>query len=642
LGKPIVILQKWEFGRMPTARSFLPLGGGAVSRPVVAAMVATVALALAGVSTTADGSAPSGRSGGLRSLGLAAADPAAVAASTRTLTRVVVMAGEQGMAAARAATGALGGHITRDLTLIDGFAAELPAVALPLLAAVPGVRSVTPDHSAHPMSIAPELGYDPTDTGSLSSVTRITRAQDVWARGWTGAGVDVAVIDTGVAPVPGLDAAGKVLTGPDLSLDSPGAPARGLDAYGHGTFMAGLIAGRDAGVTKDATGCSGCLNSSGYSDPTHFVGVAPDARIVNVKVGAADGTADVSQIIAAIDWVVQHAHDSGVNIRVLNLSFGTDTVQAYDKDPLAQAAEQAWKHGVVVVVAAGNDGRGPRKLADPAYDPYVIAAGADDPSGTLATADDVVPDWAQHGTEARPVDVIAPAAHVIGLRVPGSFVDTLAGNTGQVGSRFQRGSGTSQASAIVAGAAALLVQEHPDATPDQIKALLDTTGALLPKNPKKPQNAIKYSGHGVLDVSSAASATVTASSQTWASSGGGGKLDKTRAGEYLADNGVNLTGEKDIFGHAFDSAAMAVKQASATAWTGGSWNGNRWTGDGWTPSGWVASDWTGNDWAGHRWSTGSWSATTWDGHRWSGAGWSGHRWSGDGWTGACWSSVGWS
>jgi serine protease AprX len=626
---------------MPTTRSFLFLGARAVSRPLLAAVVATVGLALAVGSLSADRSAV-GRPGGPEAFGSRSADVAAVPAPGRALTRVVVMAGEQGMVAARAATSALGGRITGDLALIDAFAAEVPAAAVPLLAAAPGVRSVTPDHSAHPMSIAPELGYDPADTGSLSSVTRITRAQDVWARGWTGAGVDVAVIDTGVAPVPGLDAAGKVLTGPDLSVDSPGARVRGLDAYGHGTFMAGLIAGRDTGVTKDATGCAGCLNSSGFSDPNHFVGVAPDARIVNVKVGAADGTADVSQIIAAIDWVVQHAHDPGANIRVLNLSFGTDSVQAYDKDPLAQAAEQAWKHGVVVVVAAGNDGRGPRKIADPAYDPYVIAAGADDPSNTLSTVDDVVPDWAQHGTEARPVDVIAPAAHVIGLRVPGSFVDTLAGNTGLVGSRFQRGSGTSQASAVVAGAAALLLQEHPEATPDQIKGLLDTTATALPKNPKAPQNAIKYSGHGVLDLSAAASATMTASPQTWATSSGNGTLDKTRAGEYIADNGVDLTGQKDIFGHPFDAAATAARQVSASSWTGGVWNGNRWTGDGWTPSGWVASDWAGNDWAGHRWSTGSWSATTWDGHRWSGAAWSGHRWSGDGWTGACWSSVGWS
>ena len=77
----------------------------------------------------------------------------------------------------------------------------------------------------------------------------------------------------------------------------------------------------------------------------------------------------MSQVIAAIDWVAQHAHDPGMNIRVLNLSFGTDSAQAYTLDPLAQAAEQAWKHGVVVVAAAGNEGKSTKSLADPAYDP---------------------------------------------------------------------------------------------------------------------------------------------------------------------------------------------------------------------------------------------------------------------------------
>ena len=149
----------------------------------------------------------------------------------------------------------------------------------------------------------------------------------------------MAVLDTGVAPVPGLS--DKIVNGPDLSLDYQGGLPESVDAYGHGTHMAGIIAGRDAGS---------------LTDPTHFVGVAPDARIVNVKVGAADGATDVSQVIAGIDWVVQHRHDNGLNIKVLNLSFGTLSTQSYTVDPLAYAAEVAWTHGVMVVAAAGNDG----------------------------------------------------------------------------------------------------------------------------------------------------------------------------------------------------------------------------------------------------------------------------------------------
>jgi serine protease AprX len=525
-----------------------------------------------------------------------------------------------------------------------------PGVVLALAAAtavgllVPGTASgAAPNRSASaaaPTGVLPSLGYDPNDTGTPPAFTRIMGAQTAWAGGYTGQGIDVAVIDTGVARVPGLDAPGKVIDGPDLSFDSQGT-APGVDAYGHGTFMAGLIAGRDAGAGPDATGCTTCLNSSGYSDVTKYVGVAPDARIVNVRVGAADGAADVSQVIAGIDWVTQHAHDPGVNIRVLNLSFGTDSNQLYDKDPLAQAAEQAWKHGIVVVAAAGNDGRGPGKVADPAYDPYVIAAGADDPLGTLDIADDRVPDFAQHGTQQRPVDVIAPATHVVGLRVPGSFIDTLGTNTGQVGTRFQRGSGTSQAAAIVSGAAALLAQKYPDATPDTIKGLLDSTAHLLPRIPGNPNTADKYSGHGVLDVAGALAATPASSAQTWPASAGDGSLDKSRAGEYVSDNGVDLRGEKDIFGRPFDSATMAAQQAGATSWTGGIWNGSRWTGDGWTGSRWTGAAWTGTDWAGSRWTGSRWTGMSWDGSRWTGAGWNGSRWTGSGWATGTWSTSDW-
>jgi serine protease AprX len=485
------------------------------------------------------------------------------------------------------------------------------------------------------------LDHPQDDTGGLSAITRIVGAQSAWAAGWTGRGVDVAVIDTGVARVPGLDAPGKVVDGPDLSLDSPNVGMRGVDAYGHGTFMAGLIAGRDAGTGPDATGCTGCLNSSGFSDPAKYVGVAPEARIVNVKVGAADGAVDVSQVIAAIDWVVQHARDPGMNIRVLSLSYGTDSNQQYERDPLAQAAEQAWKHGIVVVAAAGNDGRGPGKVADPAYDPYVIAAGAQDPMGTLATGDDVVPDFAQHGTEQRPVDVIAPATHVVGLRVPGSYVDLMPGNTGKLGTRFQRGSGTSQAAAVVAGAAALLAQKYPNATPDTIKGLLNGSAHLLPRKPGQPKSAEHYSGKGIVDVGAALTATPSASTQTWAASGGDKSLDKSRAGNYVSDNGTDLTGERDIFGHAFDSRAMAALQRDARAWTGGVWNGNRWSGDGWEGNRWSGTTWTGTTWAGNRWSGNRWSGMVWDGNRWSGSGWSGAGWTGNRWSGNRWSTAGW-
>ena len=110
------------------------------------------------------------------------------------------------------------------------------------------------------------------------------------------------------------------------------------------------------------------------SDESSYQGVAPGARVVSVKVADSNGRTDVSQVIAAIDWVVQHANDPGFNIRVLSLSFGTDSLQSYTVDPLAYAAEVAWRHGIVVVVSSGNIPG--NRLTDPAIDPFVIAAAA--------------------------------------------------------------------------------------------------------------------------------------------------------------------------------------------------------------------------------------------------------------------------
>jgi len=141
-------------------------------------------------------------------------------------------------------------------------------------------------------------------------VNRQTGAADMWAQGFTGSGVDIALIDTGIAPVDGLRQKGKVINGPDLSFDSQVKGPEYLDAYGHGTHLAGIIAGRVADASK----------LSNYDD-VNFVGVAPDDRIVNVKVAAAAGSTDVSQVIAAIDWVIDHRRDNGMNIRVITLAY---------------------------------------------------------------------------------------------------------------------------------------------------------------------------------------------------------------------------------------------------------------------------------------------------------------------------------
>ena len=216
-----------------------------------------------------------------------------------------------------------------------------------------------------------------SDPGSLFTVEKAIGARSVWTkkdksgRQVTGQGVAVAVLDSGVDQVPGLDGAGKVTYGPDLSIEGNGALAQ-QDTYGHGTFMAGIIAGRGA------TNPSSDLPSA----PANIqLGIAPDAKLLAMKLATTDGSTDVSQVIAALDWVTQHpVLADGTRVRVINLSYGTDSAQPYANDPLAAAADNAWRHGIVVVTSAGNTGSATGRLTDPAIDPTVIAVGATDSS----------------------------------------------------------------------------------------------------------------------------------------------------------------------------------------------------------------------------------------------------------------------
>ena len=285
-----------------------------------------------------------------------------------------------------------------------------------------------------------------------------------------------------------------------------------------------------------------------------------------VKVGVADGGVDVSQVIAAIDWVVQHRNDNGMNIRVLNLSYGTDSPQSYLVDPLAFAVEQAWKAGIFVVTATGNAGYAFKTgtLTNPAYDPKIFAVGASDSMGTATQGDDIVAAYSSTGSNGRTPDVVAPGAHIVSLRVPGSYIDQNYGSTGYVSSTLFRGSGTSEAAAFVSGAAALAIQQHPSITPAALKRLfqLNTTGLAV--------SSLKQ-GSGEIDLFKMLGATVYAPPTQWKTidwSTGIGSLELSRGTDHLTRDGVVLSGNQDIFGHAFDSAPMAILEAAGNSWSG--------------------------------------------------------------------------
>ncbi|MGH2756062.1 MAG: S8 family serine peptidase [Actinomycetota bacterium] len=500
----------------------------------------------------------------------------------------------------------LGGDVDRRIDIIDGFSALIPRSALSTIRSLPSVHSVTPNRKVHLLSMDDDTSGE---LGSMTDVNTLVGSEAYWERGYTGQGVDVALIDSGVVPVEGLDAPGKVMHGPDLSLESQDPNIHHLDTFGHGTHLAGIIAGDDG----DSEGS--------------FSGVAPDAGILSVKVANAQGATDVSQVLAAIDWVVQHRNDNGLNVRVINLSFGTDGTQSYLLDPLTYAAEVAWHKGIVVVVAAGNSQFGDNSLNNPAYDPYVIAVGANDPGTKLKSkGDDVIPSWSARGDGTRNPDFVAPGRSVVSLRDPGSHIDLLHPE-GRLGERFFKGSGTSQSAAVVSGAVALLLSERPEATPDQVKWLLAKTATNLPNTDAVAQGA------GQIDLRKVVSTKTSEVSQDFPRATGVGSLDAARGGSRLVDfEGVPIEGEVDIFGNSWSGNSWSGNSWSGNSWSGGSWNGNSWSGNSWSGNSWSGNSWSGNSWSGNSWSGVGWSGNSWSGNSWSGNSWSGNSWSGNSWS----------
>jgi serine protease AprX len=562
--------------------------------------------------------------------GTALATRAAAAGAARP--EKVVVRGQAGCAASVAATvTSLGGKVTRSIGILDGAAATISSDRLSALRAAPCVARVTPDGSVTMSSIG---SYDPTaDAGSLYNTEQIIGAQTAWAAGATGQNVGVAVIDTGVSPVQGLNAPGKLVNGPDLSFASQSPALTYLDEVGHGTHMAGIIGGRD-----QATAPGKNPGRAYATDTSDFLGVAPDARIVNVKVADEQGAVDVSQILAGIDWVVQHRNDNKANIRVLNLSFGTTSAQSYILDPLAFAAEIAWKSGIVVVASAGNNGAASNGLSDPAYDPFLISVGAADTQGSLNQSAHTVAAFSSNGTSTRTPDLVAPGVHIASLRTPGSQIDLNYGSTATVGDRFFLGSGTSEAAAVVSGAAALIVGRFPDATPDQVKRALTMSATPLANQPATAQGAGELNLNTLIRMDQKPGPSV----QRFLPATGLGSLDASRGGVDVTSNGVALTGEQDIMGNSFNSAAMAAAEATRSAWSGGTWNGAGWAGAGWAGAGWAGAGWAGAGWAGAGWAGAGWAGSTWNGAGWAGAGWAGAGWAGAGWAGAGWAGAGWA
>jgi serine protease AprX len=307
------------------------------------------------------------------------------------------------------------------------------------------------------------------DVSPLQAVSKLrqpllysVRATDAWQRA-TGNGVGVAVIDTGIAgDIPDFVTGGRSRVIASAVTNPCATDAN--DQFGHGTHVAGLIAGNSLNTPARR-------NLMG-----RYMGVAPRANLISVKVSDDDGDTTVLDVIYGIQFAVDHRHTFG--IRVVNLSLSSTVAESYLTDPLDAAAESAWFSGLVVVAAAGNGGTAADAVSyAPGNDPYVISVGGLDDRGTRSRDDDVLAPWSSRGLTqdgVRKPEVLAPGLRLVSTLAIGSDFEKLCRRC-IVGRSYFRLSGTSMSTAVVSGVAALMLEKRPNLTPNQVKGALLST-----------------------------------------------------------------------------------------------------------------------------------------------------------------------
>jgi serine protease AprX len=436
------------------------------------------------------------------------------AASPTTGEYIVQMKKGTTPAAGKRLVRVLGGRVTSPtLRVINGFGAKLSRRAAQRLRHRRGVKSVslntgmtasaadtsggytcpTTDATttANKWFPGPARDYDPTLLNTYKLLSQPTvnavQANRAWYRA-TGRGVGVAVIDTGIAgdlvdfQTPGWNGSRVIAS----AVTNPCAKDAN-DHYGHGTHVAGLIAGNSLLYPTDQQLFG------------KFMGVAPRANLVSVKVSDDDGNTTVLDVIYGIQFAVDNK--TAYNIRVINLSLSSAAAESYTTDPLDAAVEHAWNSGITVVAAAGNEALTNDGVTySPANDPWVITVGALDDKGTMTRLDDALAPWSSRGLTqdgVRKPEVLAPGVGLVSTLAPNSDFAHLCPAC-IVDGRYFRAGGTSMATGVVSGAAALLIEAHPNWTPAQVKGALTATLVDVP------------GAGGVIDANAALDASATA------------------------------------------------------------------------------------------------------------------------------------
>ena len=472
------------------------------------------------------------------------------------------------------------GKVGRGLSIVGGASAILTGAEVLALANDPDVAYISADEVV-------TATFDPVDGAALASSPGILEvgAPAAWRQlGVTGKGIGVAILDSGIAPHP--DLAGRIVASVDFTTGSGTVLVAPADPGGHGTHVAGLVAG-------DGTASGGA-----------YAGVAPGANLIDVRVIAASGSTHVSTLIAGMQWVLAHRND--YNIRVVNLSAGGPTTTSYRDDPLATAAEMLVFAGITVVVSAGNEGPAVRTITSPGNDPYVITVGGIDDSGTATTADDALASWSSRGVTsvdglAKP-DLVAPGRRIVSLRSPGSTLDLelpdrLVAGLDPLAPAYFRLSGTSMAAPVVAGVVALMLERSPALTPGQVKNRLKSSATAL------SYGSPETTGSGMVS----AVAAVAASDQS-----AGAAADPVSAG-FASEMYAQVYGQPLSW---CDLAFNGGVDSNGVPWSGVTWSNVVWDAVTWQNVNWASFNWSAVNWQDIAWEDIAWEGITWEDVAW--------------------------
>ena len=440
-------------------------------------------------------------------------------------------------------------------------------------------------------SVAQSLPKAAIDTSKLVNAFNFAvRATDVWNEGPSylqGQNVTVAMVDSGIGKNKDLE---KRLE-KSINFNSEYHDAK--DRYGHGTFVASLIAGNGQ-------------NSAGKR-----MGIAPKANLLSVRVSNDVGMSQESDVVAALQWLYENRDRYAV--RVVNLSLNSSVLQSYHTSPLAAAVEILWFNGIVVVISAGNNGTA--NVYPPANDPYVITVGAVDDRGTRTITDDVMTTFSAYGItqegHAKP-DLVAPGKNIVAY-LPSNNKLTM-GQQHQsfvVDKDYFRMSGTSMSAPMVAGAIALLLQDEPGLTPDQVKYRLKATA-----NKSWSGYDAARAGAGYLDVYAAVHGTTTERANR-------GNVPQ----QMLAKMAL--------------IALWASNKGGSVDWGSVNWDSVNWDSVNWDSVNWDSVNWDSVNWDSVNWDSVNWDSVNWDSVNWDSVNWDSVNWDSVNWDSVNWDSVNW-